>query len=375
LISFRRILRISILSLLILILAAAGVSFLSNRGLPTHSRLIDRLDPQEKSYLAEALHLKQTVGESLWPDWSRAEIPLLSRNEQYGFLVGDPNPPPGWEQVSGDTFLGIPYYRIQNPESVAFAVLIGNRWAASLPTKDWMQISFAKNLRGHMPGFLKPVFPYRLPMRLFNLNSSDFHIAILLHESFHAFQAEAAPGRFDGAKKAYRDEPRYPWDNSELQQSWKIELDLLARGLSATSNEETANLAHHFLEHRSERRRQFGLDATLENYERHMEWLEGLAKYIELGVWREASLSGTYIPRPELTVDPDFKKYKTFSSQWSKELMNMRMQSSRQGDIRFYYSGMAQAFLLDRLQPGWKARIVNDDNWLEGLLAEATEKQ
>lgn len=373
-ITFRRILRTGILILFILILAAAGVSFLSNHGLPTRSRFIDRLDPQEKSFLAEALHLKQTVGESLWPDWSRAEIPLLSRNEQYGFLVGVPDPPPGWERVPGDTFLGNPYYRIQNPESVAFAVPIGNRWAASLPTKEWMQISFANNLRGHMPGFLKPVFPYRLPMQLFNLNSSDFHIAIVLHESFHAFQAETAPVRFDGAKKAYRDEAAYPWESSGLQESWKLELTLLIRAVNAKTDDEVASLAREFLAARYNRRQRHGLDVSMMNYERYMEWLEGLAKYIELGIWREASLSGTYIPLPELTVDPGFKKYKTFSGQWSKELMNMRMQSSRQGDIRFYYSGMAQAFLLDRLQPGWKARILNDDNWLEGLLAEATEK-
>lgn len=370
----RRILRTGILILFILILAAAGVSFLSNRGLPAHSRFIDRLDPQEKSFLAEALHLKQTVGESLWPDWGRAEIPFLSRNEQYGFLVGDPNPPPGWEQVSGDTFLGNPYYRIHNPESVAFAVPIGNRWAASLPTKEWMQISFANNLRDHIPGFLKPVFPYRLPMRLFNLNSSDFHIAILLHESFHAFQAGMAPDRFAEARKAYRVETNYPWENSELQKSWKLELTLLARAVNASSDEEEASLAREFLAARRERRQRHGLDVSMMNYERHMEWLEGLAKYIELAVWREASLNRDYVPLPELSVDPDFQKYKTFPGQWSKELMNMRMQSARQGDIRFYYSGMAQAFLLDRLRPRWKTRIMDQDVWLEGLMAEATEK-
>ena len=40
-------------------------------------------------------------------------------------------------------------------------------------------------------------------------------------------------------------------------------------------------------------------------------------------------------------------------------------------DVRFYYSGMAQAFLLDRLMPGWKDRALSDDVWLEDLLADA----
>ena len=42
-----------------------------------------------------------------------------------------------------------------------------------------------------------------------------------------------------------------------------------------------------------------------------------------------------------------------------------------EGDGRFYYSGMAQAYLLDRLLPGWKQRAFEDGIWLETLLIEA----
>ncbi|MFI5174146.1 MAG: hypothetical protein ACHQKY_04765 [Terriglobia bacterium] len=373
--SFRRVLRFGLLILAALIFAAAGLSFLSNRGLPTRSKSIDHLDSHEKSYLAEALHLKQALGESLWPAWGRAEIPILAWNEKYGFLVGESNPPSGWERIPDEDILGSPYFRLQNPKREAFAVRIGERWASSIGTKEWMQISFVDDLRNQMPKALRPVFPYRLFLRFFGLNSTDMHIAVVLHESLHAFQAGRSPGRFAEARNAYRDEARYPWDNPEMQRSWKLELGLLAGGLNATSNEETANLAHQFLEHRRERRRQFGLEASMVNYERHMEWLEGLAKYIELALWREASMSHSYTPLPELATDRDFQSYKTFSSQWSKELMTMRMQSSQHGDIRFYYTGMAQAFLLDRIRVGWKDRILDQDVWLEGLLAEATGKR
>ena len=42
-----------------------------------------------------------------------------------------------------------------------------------------------------------------------------------------------------------------------------------------------------------------------------------------------------------------------------------------EGDMRFYYSGWAQAVLLDRLSPGWKARALQPGVYLEDLLAEA----
>ncbi len=44
-----------------------------------------------------------------------------------------------------------------------------------------------------------------------------------------------------------------------------------------------------------------------------------------------------------------------------------------QGNSRFYCTGMAQAFLLDRLAPGCKTRAFDDGVWLDDLLAEAVE--
>jgi len=49
----------------------------------------------------------------------------------------------------------------------------------------------------------------------------------------------------------------------------------------------------------------------------------------------------------------------------------MRRMANDEGDGRFYYSGMAQAFLLDRLRPDWKSKAFDEDIWLEDLLAEA----
>jgi len=109
-------------------------------------------------------------------------------------------------------------------------------------------------------------------------------------------------------------------------------------------------------------------------YERRIEWLEGLAKYIELAIWREASASSDYAPLPVLTDDPDFKKYASFAQRWSQELDQMKRQATLEGDIRFYYTGMAQAMLLDQLMPGWKARALTESMTVEDLLREALQQ-
>jgi hypothetical protein len=158
-----------------------------------------------------------------------------------------------------------------------------------------------------------------------------------------------------------------------MHKEWREEIDLLVGALEAGSDEEVTALARQFLERRALRRVAGGLSAALIDYERQLEWEEGLAKYVELAIWREAYNAGEYEPLPDVAGDPDFKAYGSFKQRWSQEIGQLRRQAAREGETRFYYTGMAQAMLLDRLLPGWKDRALSKDIWLEMLLAEAVE--
>ncbi|MFQ5592742.1 MAG: hypothetical protein ACE5HA_01200 [Anaerolineae bacterium] len=140
--------------------------------------------------------------------------------------------------------------------------------------------------------------------------------------------------------------------------------------MKATSDDEAGELAGQFLAQRNRRRNEQGLEPALTNYERRLEWLEGLAKYVELAIWREASSTPGYEPLPAMLADPYFKSYATFDQHWSQEMGQMKRQATRDGEVRFYYTGMAQGVLLDRLMPDWKTRILVEDVWLEDLLAQ-----
>jgi hypothetical protein len=50
----------------------------------------------EQARLIEMVHLRQTLGDVVWPGWGQAETPLIVYNGASAFLSGYPDPPPGW---------------------------------------------------------------------------------------------------------------------------------------------------------------------------------------------------------------------------------------------------------------------------------------
>ncbi|PKO05813.1 MAG: hypothetical protein CVU41_10355 [Chloroflexi bacterium HGW-Chloroflexi-3] len=107
-------------------------------------------------------------------------------------------------------------------------------------------------------------------------------------------------------------------------------------------------------------------------YENQREWVEGMARYAELETWRLATTNEEYQPLVEMHSDRKFKEYQSFDNRWSRELDQISRMVEDEGDGRFYYSGMAQAYLLDQLDPSWKLTLAADPMLnLEDLLRQA----
>ncbi len=388
----RKITKILLFSLLVITLLCAGVVgflVLSNRRLPTRSQVVDRLSDLEKARLAEAIHLRQTLGNAVWPGWGEADIPFIIYNEGYAFLLGYPEPPDGWvkvpqneargghwEAVPGDTFNGQVYYRQELPDPEItpenFTVLVGDRWAATLATKEYSLVSFVDGFSDGLPPVIRTIFPYRW-MWWQLVGETENYISALQHEAFHAYQGTVVPQRLAEAENAMDVDERYPWGYNALEDAWQGELDLLLAAVRSESNDDTALNARQFLYQRDQRRRAAGLSEELIDYERQREWLEGLAKYIEVEIGLAAQEAGDYLPEEAIQSDPDFNGYRTRRRYWQRQMDEVRRLSGRGGDTRFYYSGMAQAVLLDRLQPGWKQTAFEPGVMLEDLLRQAVE--
>jgi hypothetical protein len=375
--------------ILLPVLVVAGAA-LSNMGLPTRSQVVERLSEAEKAHLAELFHLRGTLGDAVWPGWGTADIPVIVHNEAYAFLVGYPGTPPDgwtmvprnerrggpWQVVPDDTFQGQPYYRqpLVDPEQTPenFAVMVGDRWVATMQTYEYSKVAFYAGFREELPAFLRPIVPVRLLWMLL-MGDTETYIGGLAHEAFHAYQGMVAPDRLAAAEFATPLEGQYPWENEATEQAWQAELDALYAAVTAASDDEAAQYAGQFLALRAERRGSSTLSTKLADYERQREWLEGLAKYAELVLQREAGRSADYTPLPAIADDPHFHAYRTRERFWSQQLGEVRRMTHRSGEVRFYYSGMAQGVLLDRFAPGWKAQAWSEGAWLEDLLAQAVQ--
>jgi len=217
-----------------------------------------------------------------------------------------------------------------------------------------------------IPAPLNAVVPYRLLIL-----PSEQYVTALLHETFHAYQATTARARFDDVELAYRAGDAYWQVDPAMVEGWQRELDTLIRALRSDDPAEVRSLAGEFLAARAERRASANLSEELVLFERRYEWLEGLAKYAEIGIFEAAAEDAAYTPVPGLAGDPFFQQYNNFRQRFSTELTTMGNQAGSGGDSRMYYTGMAQARILDQLMPGWKDRIMQEGVWLEDLLAEA----
>jgi len=365
----RRVILIVTAGLFSMCILTSIISALSNQNLPSGPEVADRLSELDKARLAETLRLKQELGTEVWPGWDQSDIPVLLWSEEYSFLAGYSGQPKGWVIVKDDTFNAQPYYTQPTKNHQNFAVLIDDQWVASLATKWEMDNFIIRQFKEMIPAPINQIIPYML-----FIQPSEVHITGVLHETFHVYQILVAPDRLDAAEDRYKIERKYWAVDEAMRSAWKEEVNLLVQAIKAESDTETITLVSQFLAQRDQRRVDQALDEDLIDFERLIEWEEGLAKYVELATWKQASLSSHYHPLPEMSSDPNFKEYSSFEQRWSQEITTMKNQVSQASDTRFYYTGMAQAFLLDLLMPDWKSSIFSEGVWLEDLLREAVEK-
>ncbi len=296
------------------------------------------LTPDDKANLVEVLRLQAELGEELWPGFGQAKIPIILYNDRFEFLIGEVAPPSPWTVVAGDDFGGKPYHRRMASNPQAFAVRVGSRWAGSMTSLAEM------NRKG--------------PLKM----GREAYIPFVHHEMFHAFQAVEAPEHFKAAQEAYASEARYPAKEADFIAAWDKEGGLLATALSTSDPAALPGRVREFLQAREARRAQAKLSPELLTYERELEWLEGLAKYIEDRVSDLASARKD---------DPRYSSYRPPFWRQADLFRLTKKLGQQDGDLRFYLSGMAQAKLLDRLSPGWKQKAMQPGVHLEDLLRAA----
>ena len=304
-----------------------------------------------------------------------------------GFLAGYKNPPDGWKKVPGmnqydkkwelvphDKIVGWNYYRQQidsgnTPQ--AFTVRVGEKWVACITTIEWTRIKLENEIKKNMPSSQRDSLFLKMMVNYMGGNL-DKHISMIIHESFHAFQATRDFNRLQESESTFMSHKQYPWNDVSFNKAWKEEFALLIKAFETKNESDAKQFIKQYMQMRAKRYLDAKFTPGLIRYEQLREWEEGIAKYLELSLWKFASLSSLYIPSPALKNDPSFDQYKKFNQAMARELMTCRTQP--QGDdSRFYYSGMILAFLLDRFNAEWKMQGFDRDIFPDMLLARIVE--
>jgi len=325
------------------------------------------LTSQDKELLGLALRLKRLLGEEVWPGLGAADIPVIVYNDAFEFLTGAATPPPTpWTRVEGDLFAAAPYYRRKAATFQSFAVEVSDAWVASISSLDRMSA--------------------RMPIRI----DAGLYVAAVLHEIFHAFQADRAPARFHRVLTLYGQESSYPASDPDFAKAWTREGELLTAALKALGAAGAAGAPDAadagptapaaqavddirlFLDSRRDRLAAVPFGFGVRDYESEMEWLEGLGKYVEVRFYRLAAARAR-AGGPD-AGEPGLAAFKAGPPYFASDLARLEKRlGSLPGDQRFYLSGMAEAMILDRLFPGWKNGFFREGGSLEDRLRAAVE--
>jgi hypothetical protein len=199
----------------------------------------------------------------------------------------------------------------------------------------------------------------------FASHTAEEGLLITFHEAFHGFQRDPArPGAKWGAENAML-VFEYADTTARNNALFRIEGQLLYAALRATGEEEARQRVRQFLAVRQ--MRQHELDPRFVAFEKGAELNEGLAEYagvqgVLLGL---EAVKQQRLRLPVAGTDPTaylaakYEKLKTIT------------QIGKNWRLKFYYTGSAQALLLDRLAPGWKAQVQQKAAAVQDLLLAA----
>lgn len=261
----------------------------------------------------------QQSGPQLWPGWDPTATPLLIfKGTEMAVLVEHPSPPAAFRKVE-TTAVSAPVFIAES-------------------TTGFIRANTAQNIGG----VLTSTFSY-----------DDFMgkplpdaLALGLHELFHAHYARIAPKKHANILIALWGE--YPEFSARNRALLALEGEMLRRAIAAGKVDEVRRETSGFVGLRLERRKD--LSPELAAYEAGEESSEGIARYIEYKVLKVLN-----------TPDALAKRLEPLQ----------KLNALERDRERFYALGMAQALVLDRLQPGWKTEFESGPALVEDLLRAA----
>lgn len=205
-------------------------------------------------------------------------------------------------------------------------------------------------------------FVWKVVDDYFQNHSLEENISITFHEAFHAFQRDPKrKGMKWGAENSLL-VFEYQESSARNNALFSIESRILQSALQSKNKSELIKKVQQFLAIR--KLRQSELEPRFIEFEKGAELNEGLAEYagtkavlVGMRAAKQKQISVSFVePNADAYLS---KKYEKLDS-ITKIGRNIR--------LKFYYTGSAQGFLLDRLMPDWKTKVQMEGKSLQDLL-------
>jgi hypothetical protein len=315
----------------------------------------DPLTDIEVAHVAEIRHVLATYGNDVWPGWGESIPPLLIRKGEVEFLIGHPDPPQDFQVVPDVSIDGEALYWLDGhltPQPVASVWQVADVWSVAIPVRDEFQGIIDQALG---PGVV--------------VLDNATYVQTVVHEMFHAYQFSAGdPNALADAALVSEGEAwivQQP-NLSVLNIAHAREGEALRAALEAETDDIARRLTIDFLQLRQARYAE--LPPEVAAFERVTEWTEGLARYADVSLMRLTGAAGAEAHEAGLVFE-----YPPSENVWTDFLAQLADPASVPGSHRdrYYVLGAGQAFLLDRLVPGWYERALADGVLLDDLLQEA----
>jgi hypothetical protein len=281
--------------------------------------------------LAEAFRLAETLGDSIWPGWSRVPLATLFITSDREDLIRHPQPSSDFTKAGYDSLLGSEVYtrpRVFEPNLLATfpavsgvpTIVIGTPAATSRPTTRWMLTLLHEHF--HQLQMSRP--DYGTGVNALNLARGDRGGMWMLNYAF-------------------------PYDSAAVQAQYSAFAADLLRVFDSPKDAAAALPALTA----SRARLRAALPADDDRYLGFQMWQEGVSRYVELTAARRAAASFT--PSPAFAALSDYTTLRDAVASMESEIRSSLQNNplGRLHRVAFYAAGAAYAQALHAASPDW----------------------
>ena len=328
--------------------AALALVFLGAGALAQEER--PQLRTEDRVRLAEAFRMGDQLGERVWTGWSKAPFAVLLVTPEYEFLLRHPRPSEDFTRLGYDA-------RLKSEVHFRKRVFDTNLLATFPAVSGVSTIVIGQ--------------PENTAAR-----ASTRWVVTLLHEHFHQMQ-DSQPNFYEEVNRlnlARGDQTgmwmlnfAFPYERPEVAQKFSAAARALAAALAAHGGKDFRGKLEAFLSTRQSLHDALAADDY--NYFSFQLWKEGVARYTEYRIAREAA--ARYKPTKEFASLKDFTPFELDAWDTLEAIVTdlRKISLAERKRTAFYPFGAGEALLLDRARPGWQRRYFVKKFALDRLFA------